>query len=297
VSSKRGDYLAEEMSLVDAFVELYRRTACTLPKDVLRTLDNISRDAKTVDANKRAQAAKIVDFVKKNGANNPLKADPVMPIFYLNVPEHWSEVDVVNAIKDATKIATKKGYLPPSIQDITTGELKKDNIGHGVPQIQTRSWINEFMRANLLLQSGESMNVSLQYSLPDKELKAERNLEGVKKCVLDCVENAHGLHWPAFLGVAIGGDRVLSRLGARKQLFRTMDEPNEDKELEKIEKDLAEHEDISSVNICTFTTLPACYFVTVEYTGWTCRRQGFDYANGLLMEWHDSGLSKSHKNK
>jgi len=276
--------MTEEMPLVDAFLELYKRTACTLPKDVLKALKVQAEEQK--GSEKAKQILRILEEVRANG-DKPLKPDPVTAVFYIRIPEHWSMVDVADSIKEATKKATEKGYLPHAMLDVKTDKKCPGNIGHGSPQLQVREWVKEHMEVMLILQSGESQNASIQYSLPDASIKAKRDLDGVHKCVIDCVKRAHTLHWPAFLGIAIGGDRTLSRLGARKQLFRKMEEPNEDTDLDKLEKDLAKHEDIASANITTFTTLPTSFFVTIEYAGWTCRRQGFTYSDGVVHEWID----------
>ena len=59
-----------------------------------------------------------------------------------------------------------------------------------------------------MLKGGGCENVGAQYSLPDTRLDADRDLEGVRRAVLDAVQQAQGMGCaPGVIGVAVGGDR------------------------------------------------------------------------------------------
>ena len=77
----------------------------------------------------------------------------------------------------------------------------------------------------LILKGGGSENMSRQYSLPDASLGAGRDLEGVRKCVLDAVQKIQGYGCaPGILGVCSGGDRATGYEVAKEQLLRPLDE-------------------------------------------------------------------------
>ena len=66
--------------------------------------------------------------------------------------------------------------------------------------------------------------------------RADRTLEGVRKCVLHAIWKAQGKGCgPGAVGVCIGGDRTSGYLYAKAQLFRTLDDTNADPGLAALE--------------------------------------------------------------
>ena len=92
----------------------------------------------------------------------------------------------------------------------------------------------------LILKGGGCENTNAQYSLPtelDHLGRADRTLEGVRKCILHAVWKAQGKGCaPGAVGVCIGGDRTSGYLHAKEQLFRTLDDVNPDPRLAAIEE-------------------------------------------------------------
>ena len=82
----------------------------------------------------------------------------------------------------------------------------------------------------LILKGGGCENTNAQYALPaelDHLGRADRTLEGVRKCILHAVWKAQGKGCsPGAVGVCIGGDRTSGYLHAKEQLFRTLDDAN-----------------------------------------------------------------------
>lgn len=66
--------------------------------------------------------------------------------------------------------------------------------------------------------------MSAQYSLPTTLAgkRFDRDLDGVRACVLDAVWQAQGCG-PGFLGVCIGGERASGYEAAKVQLLRQVD--------------------------------------------------------------------------
>ena len=97
--------------------------------------------------------------------------------------------------------------------DSITGENSGNNLGPGTPIIHFEQWENDDeIEVKLILKGGGCENMNAQYSLP-AELphlgRADRSLEGVRKCILHAVWNAQGKGCaPGAVGVCIGGDRT-----------------------------------------------------------------------------------------
>ena len=134
-----------------------------------------------------------------------------------------------------------------------------------------------------------------QYKLPDNRLGAGRDLEGVRKVVLDAVFQAQGKGCsPGAIGVAIGGDRGSSYLASKETLFRQLDDENPDSKLAELETRLKEDANklgigpmgfggkttVLDVKIISLHRLPASYFVSISYMCWAYRRRRMTYQNG-----------------
>jgi fumarate hydratase class I len=109
----------------------------------------------------------------------------------------------------------------------------------------------------------------------------------VRRVVLDAVYRAQGQGCaPGVLGIALGGDRGTGYIGAKEQLLRPLDEINPVPELAALEERLVREcnelgigpmgfggkTTVFGVRVGAYHRLPACYFVTVAYMCWACRR-------------------------
>ncbi len=193
---------------------------------------------------------------------------------------------IESAIREALSELTREGILRQNCVDTVTEKNTGNNIGAHVPQIH-------FIPADgptevrVMLKGGGSENMSTQYSLPHEGLKAGRDFEGVRRCILDAVFHAQGKGCaPGILGVCIGGDRASGYLLAKEQLFRRLDDRHQDDAIANLEEstlELANSLGIGPMGLGGNTTLlgikigtagrhPACYFVTASYSCWATRR-------------------------
>jgi fumarate hydratase class I len=143
--------------------------------------------------------------------------------------------------------------------------------------------------------------VSTQYSLPDTKLGAGRDLEGVRRVVLDGVLQAQGKGCgPGILGVCIGGDRGTGYIAAKETLFRELDDVNEDARLAKLERQIMKEGNglgvgpmgfggattLLGVKITHRNRVPASFFVSIAYMCWAFRRNGFVLSeSGRISRW------------
>ena len=85
--------------------------------------------------------------------------------------------------------------MRPNSVDSITGENSGDNLGPVTPIIHFDQWEEDDIEVKLLLKGGGCENMNIQYSLP-AELpnlgRADRTLEGARKCILHAVWNAQG---------------------------------------------------------------------------------------------------------
>jgi len=194
------------------------------------------------------------------------------------------------AVKKAVAVATEKGWLRRNTIDSVSGRSINSNTCDGAPVIH---YVPAKSRraaptVTLLMKGGGSENVSRQYSLPDAALGAGRDLEGVRRCVLDAVHKAQGYGCaPGILGVCVGGDRACGFEEAKHQLLRRLDDTNRDPALARLEKRLVKEANalgigpmglggkttVLGVKIGSRPRVPASFFVTVAYLCWAARRQ------------------------
>jgi fumarate hydratase class I len=229
----------------------------------------------------------LANCTKAAETSRPICQDTGTNIWYVHLPESVSQNAVEKAILAATREATRKAYLRPNAVDPITGLNSGDNTGLAAPVVHFEVWRRKSIVADLLLKGGGSENVSALYSLPHKETGAGRDLEGIRRVVIDAVFNAQGKGCaPGIIGVGVGGDRATCMVAAKEQLYRPLDDTNPDDVLADLEKRLNEECNTLGIGAMGFggnTTvlgvkigkrhrLPASYFVAIAYLCWAGRR-------------------------
>ncbi|MBE0410049.1 MAG: fumarate hydratase, partial [Anaerolineales bacterium] len=228
--------------LTAPILELVRLAATDLPADVEAGLHQaIEREsAGSASRSTLETILKNVELARQN--STPICQDTGTPIFYVYHPTGWSTREMSAQIRAAVAEATRIAYLRPNAVDSLTGKNSGDNLGDEYfPTIHFEEIEGDTLKVELMLKGGGCENVGAQYSLPNSALGAGRDLEGVRKVVLDAVYKAQGKGCaPGILGVAIGGDRGSSFLASKETLFRKLDESNPDPELAQLEDRITE---------------------------------------------------------
>ena len=293
-------------SFFDSVVSLIVRTSTDLPPDVRAAMK--AATSYEPDGTRSAQALAIiaqnVDLAaEEEGA---ICQDTGMPTFEVKTPVGANQIVMKQQIREAIAEATRRGKLRSNSVDSITGENSGDNLGPGTPVIHFEQWDNDGeIEIKLILKGGGCENTNAQYSLP-AELpnlgRADRSLEGVRKCILHAVWNAQGKGCaPGAIGVCIGGDRTSGYAAAKEQLFRTLDDRNPDPRLADLESSIMG--EVNKLGIgtmgfggrvsligCKITAqnrLPASFFVSVAYNCWAFRRLGvvLDARTGAIKQW------------
>jgi fumarate hydratase class I len=273
------------MKLRDALVDLYRKAATSLPLDVEAALRSAYKKEVSTARSVLSVLLENVRIARKT--ERPLCQDTGVPVFYIKVPIGVSQRELRNTILEATRIATREVPLRANAVDVITERNSGDNTGIGFPIIYFEETKKGRLIIDLMLKGAGSENVSQLYRLPDIELQAERNLEGVRKCVLYAVNRAQGKGCPPYIiGVGVGAAKdQVSRL-SKWQLLRNLQDRNKNEDLSKLEKKIM-HDcnklGIGPLGLCGKTTTigvkvgvnhrhPASYFVDVSVCCWADRR-------------------------
>jgi fumarate hydratase class I len=275
------------MNRQDHFLELIRRAASDLPQDVTRALEQ-GRDAEPEGSAGRAALEEVLRNCEvARELSRPLCQDTGTNIWFVYHPPGTSQTELTDEILAATREATEKSFLRANAVDSITGKNSGDNTGLGFPVIHFHEWDKPHLQADLMLKGGGSENVSSQYALPAAALGAGRDVEGIRRAVIDGVFQAQGKGCgPGVIGVGVGGDRATSMAEAKEQLVRQLDDTNPDPELGELEQRL--HKELNELGVGPMgfggaTTvlgvkvgkrhrLPASFFVSVAYMCWACRR-------------------------
>lgn len=277
--------------LTDQLVELVRRAATRLPADMENALSDAQDQEDKGSAAEGALDTILLNVKMAREHSTPICQDTGTPIFEVYYPLGISTRLIADQIRKAVGIATDNSYLRPNAVDSLTGRNSGDNTGEDFPTIHFHEWGEDHLHVDLLLKGGGCENVSTQYKLPDAGLKAGRDLEGVRRTVLDAVYQAQGRGCgPAVLGVAVGGDRGSSYIKSKQQLFRKLGDENQDPQLADLENEIYEQANelgigpmgfggkttVLGVKIGAQHRLPASYFVSVAYMCWANRRAHMD---------------------
>ncbi|MBZ5535703.1 MAG: fumarate hydratase [Acidobacteriia bacterium] len=293
-------------SFNNSMLELITKTSSDLPADVREVMARAM--AVEIPGSQASQALNVIgtNIDMAEFCEGPICQDTGWPTFEIRTPVGANQLEMKKDIAAALEEATRRGKLRPNSVDSITGKNSGNNLGPGTPTFHFEQWENEGeIEVKLLLKGGGCENKNIQYSVPC-ELphlgRADRTLEGVRRCLLHAVWQAQGHGCSAgALGVCIGGDRMQGYTIAKQQLFRTLDDVNPNPELAKLEEYILKASNLLGIGtmgfggnvtligckIAAVNRLPACFFVTVAYDCWAFRRLGviLDANTGAIKKW------------
>src|SRR4051794_16270583 len=286
-----------------SILELIRRTSAYLPPDVSEVIDThraLEQAGSKADL-ALALVAQNIALAKRFSA--PICQDTGTITFFIATPIGFDQMEMEKLCAEAVAEATARGYLRQNSVDSVTGRNTGNNLGPGSPVFHWHQHQADTVDLRLILKGGGCENMSAQYSLPATVggKRLDRDLEGVRGCVLDAVWQAQGKGCgPGFLGVCVGGDRATGYEAAKEQLLRKVDDTNPDPELAELEARILDEANrldigpmgfggkltVGSCKIGARNRLPASYFVSVAYMCWAFRRRGIVLdTKGDVVQW------------
>lgn len=292
-------------ALRTSIYQLIEETSTNLPKDVRRAIKSAAQRESA-----GTRSAMSLETIQENIGMADMEVSPIcqdtgLPTFKIKTPVGTNQLEIKAVIHECIELATQKGKLRPNSVDSLHGVNSGNNLGAGTPVIKFEQWEKDYIDIGLILKGGGCENKNIQYSLPcelDGLGRAGRDLDGIRKCILHSVYQAQGQGCSAgFIGVGIGGDRSSGYDLAKEQLFRTVDDVNENAELAELEAYIMENANKLGIGTMGFggeTTLlgckigvmnriPASFFVSVAYNCWAFRRLGIklDANTGSIIAW------------
>jgi len=270
-------------------LELVRRTSTDLPGDVELGLRQAWKKERrgSLASWVLSEILESVELSRRN--SEPICQDTGTLLFYFRVPVGFDTNAIVARTRSAISKATRQGYLRQNTLDAVSGAPFETNVAPGSPVFHFQQGARKTVDVRLIMKGGGCENVGQQYSLPDARLDAGRDLEGVRRCVLDAALEAQGKGCaPGVLGVCIGGDRATGMEHSKEQFLRRLRDKSPVLSLDRLERrtfrdaqrleigpmGLGGRTTLLGVKIGMLSRLPASYFVSVAYMCWAYRRRG-----------------------
>lgn len=275
------------LKLRDGIVELFRKVATSIPPDVEEAIKGSFPLEEEGSAAKSAISIILANIRLARETSRPICQDTGVPVFYVQVPVGLSQLELKETIIEATRIATEKVPLRPNAVDVISEKNSVDNTGDGFPVIYLEETSGSTLNIDLMLKGGGCENAGQLYKLPVFELQAQRDLDGVRKCVIDAVQKAQGRGCPPYIiGVGIGAAKDQVTRLSKSQLMRRLNDTNRIAELASLEKrvlgDINElgigpqgfggRTTALGVKIGANHRHPASYFVDISVSCWADRR-------------------------
>jgi fumarate hydratase subunit alpha len=274
--------LQTEKIIEDTVVKLLQLAAVQLPPDVKVAIKRAYRE-ETNETGKIQLETIVKNIELAEKANTPICQDTGVIIFYVKVGTQAKGLDKIEtALINATRRATKEGYLRPNAVDPFTQKNTGDNTGRFIPYINWEITKGDTVEITAFPKGGGSENVCTLGMLTPSE-----GVNGLKKFVVDSVIKAGAMPCPpTILGVAVGGSADIVMRLAKAALLRPLDQPNPIPELAQLEKELYEAANSTGIGPMglggKFTVLgvkvdyahrhPAAYPVAVAFQCWAARR-------------------------
>jgi fumarate hydratase class I len=280
---------------------LIRRTSAEIPDDVQQAIMRSLEEEKkgTIAESALKIIERNIELARKK--SQPICQDTGSILFYVDCPVGFDQLAFEETAREAVKLATKKGYLRQNSVDSLTGRNDGTNVGPGSPAVHFHQHRSPSTRVRLVLKGGGCENVGAQYSLPNEKLRANRDLDGCRKVILDAVLQAQGKGCgPGILGVCIGGDRATGYEFSKRQFLRNLPDRNPVGELDALEQDIVKTANelgigpmgfggkttLLGVKICAANRLPASFFVSISYMCWAYRRHGIELdSQDTIAKW------------
>ncbi|PIX31792.1 fumarate hydratase [Candidatus Bathyarchaeota archaeon CG_4_8_14_3_um_filter_42_8] len=261
---------------------ILKQAVIYLPEDVKQALKKAY--AEETSETGKTQLKAILDNIElAEKYQAPVCQDTGTIIFYVKAGAKAKDLDKIEeALTSATRRATKEVPLRPNSVDPFTQKNSGDNTGRYIPFLHWEIVPGDSLELTVMTKGGGSENVCVTGMLVPGE-----GIKGLKKFVVDAVISAGAKPCPPnILGVAIGGGADIAMKLAKKTLLKPLNEPNQDPEIAKLEKEIFEAANMTGIGPMGLggkTTVlgvhvdyafrhPASFPAAVAFNCWAARR-------------------------
>jgi len=261
---------------------ILKQAVIYLPEDVKQALKKAY--AEETSETGKTQLKAILDNIElAEKYQAPVCQDTGTIIFYVKAGAKAKDLDKIEeALTSATRRATKEVPLRPNSVDPFTQKNSGDNTGRYIPFLHWEIVPGDSLELTVMTKGGGSENVCVTGMLVPGE-----GIKGLKKFVVDAVISAGAKPCPPnILGVAIGGGADITMKLAKKTLLKPLNEPNQDPEIAKLEKEIFEAANMTGIGPMGLggkTTVlgvhvdyafrhPASFPAAVAFNCWAARR-------------------------
>lgn len=248
------------MELVEALAEALARAATILPEEVVQALKE-ARDREEGPA--RVQLEAILKNVEMAKAGKlPICQDTGTPTFFVRFGLDFPRLkELVEAIPQAVRKATREVPLRPNTVHPFTGKNPGDNTGQYIPAITWEPVPGDSVEIYVLPKGGGSENCCALRMLPPGV-----GLRGIKETVVEHVVGCGGLPCPpTIVGVGIGGGADLALKLGKIALLRPLKKRHLEPEVAALEEELEELINASGVGPMGLGGKTTVLSVHVEY--------------------------------
>jgi len=261
---------------------ILKQAVIYLPEDVKQALKKAYVE-ETSETGKTQLKAILDNIELAEKYQAPICQDTGTIIFYVKAGAKAKNLDKIEeALINATRKATKEVPLRPNSVNPFTQKNSGDNTGRYIPFLQWEIVPGDSLELTVMTKGGGSENVCVTGMLVPGE-----GIKGLKKFVVDAVIKAGAKPCPPnILGVAIGGGGDIAIKLAKKVLLKPLNEPNQDLEIAKLEKEIFEAANMTGIGPMGLggkTTVlgvhvdyafrhPASFPAAVAFNCWAARR-------------------------
>ena len=272
----------ERAKLVESVAfNILKQAVIYLPDDVKQALKTAY--AEEIEPGK-TQLKTILDNIElAEEYRAPVCQDTGTIIFYVKAGDKVNKLsEVEEALKEATKRATKEVPLRPNAVDPFTGKNSGDNTGRYLPFTNWEVTSGDSLGLTVMTKGGGSENVCIGGMIVPGE-----GIKGLKKFVVEAVIKAGSQPCPPnILGVAMGGGADISMKLAKRALLKPLTEHNQNPEIAALERELLEAANMTGIGPMGLggkTTVlgvhvdfayrhPASFPAAVAFNCWAARR-------------------------
>jgi len=246
--------------LEEVGVELLRRAAIILPKDVREALKSAYENE--ISATAKIELKNMLDNIESaEKLSKPICQDTGIVSFYIKAKEIPNFDELEEALRKATAEATKKVPLRPNAVHPITRKNPGTNVGEHIPNINWLPANIDHVEITAFIKGAGSENMSaLGMVTPGLGVK------GIKKFVLDTVVKAGAQPCPPIIvGVGVGGTVDLTFKLAKLALLRPIGSRNPEKEVADLEEELFKLINQTGIGAMGLGGKTTCLDVKIEY--------------------------------